>query len=527
MRIFATKKGSVLIITFLLAALAICSIFNMYMQENNIASTTSNSTEYIRVLPDVMPMVTTLMFHDISRKETKGTTTISKEKLEETLKYLKNNGYTFLSAVQVYDFIVDRKPVPQKSVWLTFDDGLKSAFKPATGLLKKYGARATAFVEVMQIGDSLRLTRNDLKLMAESKIWDIQSHGYNGHTVSLTDEKGKQVNFYFNRFLIGDAVETPEEYKQRIKRDIKKSFDFLAMEYGSPKLFFAYPLDDKTYENSGLKSIIEACLDELGVIGIGVNGSRSLPIEFSNIKHMYTRCGVKNTTDIKKLFSPESLGKKIFIQNGSQQYILTNLTKLKDNRYIAWDNAGNFAFTDQYLKPASGLLNLKDKNKTEKIKGKVSIAEDFDGNLWVSNWDSKKLFKIGTDFIIKNQYTLTFNPVSIWQKDKKLYIIDPGGIIYSFEKGLETLEYIPEYKISCAGGAASGEYAYVSDFAGKVIYKIDYVKKKIIGSKKYDKKYFLTPLYADKENEFIANEANNNVMLRVKYQHGVNGDGSH
>jgi len=509
------KRVAFLIISFTITALMLCSCGTnsgtIYSRE------VIDKPGYVSVIPDVMPMVTTLMFHEISKKDIEGTTTISKEKLEDTLRYLRDNNYSFLSAQQVYDFIVSKKAVPKKSVWITFDDGLKSDLKPATGLLKKYGARATAFVEVMQIGDKLRLTRSDLKAMADSKLWDIQSHGYNGHTTSLTDASGKQVNFYFNRFLIGDTVETFDEYKQRIKRDIKKSFDFLAMEYNSPKLFFAYPLDDKTYEKSELRSIIEACLDELGIIGIGVNGNRSLPIEFSNIKHMYTRCGIKNNTNILNIFSIGNLGKRIFIQSGGKEYILTNLAKIKDNRYVAWDMASNYAILDDCMRPITGVLNLANKKGVIKIKGKTSVAEDFEGNLWVSNWDSKKLIKTSPDFIAKGEYKLSFNPVSIWQNGKKLYIIDPGGIIYSFEKGSETLEYIPEYKISCAGAAAFGEYAYVSDFNSKTIYKIDYIKKKIIESKKYDKNYFLTPLYVDKEDEFVANEANSNVLVRVKY----------
>ncbi|MGE5328055.1 MAG: polysaccharide deacetylase family protein, partial [Deltaproteobacteria bacterium] len=504
-----SKKAILLIIPLMLILLVFCSCMEFTSDLKK-----EDEQGYISVNPDVAPMITTLMFHDIGKKDIKGTTTISKEKLEETLKYLQYNNYNFLTAQQAYDFIVNKKTVPEKSVWLTFDDGLKTAYKPATGLLKKYGAKATAFIEVMQIGDQMRLTRSDLKAMADSKIWDIQSHGYNGHTTSLTDASGKQVNFYFNRFLVGDTVETFDEYKQRIKRDIKKSFDFIAMEYNSPKLFFAYPLDDKTYEKSELRSIIEACLDELGVVGIGVNGSRSLPIEFSNVKHMYTRCGIKNDSDIKKIFSIGNLGKRIFVQDKGKEYILTSLMKLNDNRYIAWDNASNYAVLDDCMRPASRVLKLADKKGIIKINGKTSLAQDSKGNLWVSNWDSKKLFKTGTDFIVKKEYTLSFNPVSMWQKDDKLFIIDPGGIIYSFKNGIETLEYLPEYKISCAGAVVYGEYAYISDFASKIIYKINYIKKKTIEGKRYGKQYFLTPLYVDKENGIIANEANSGVLAR-------------
>ena len=43
-------------------------------------------------------------------------------KLEEELKWLKDNGYTSVSAQQVYDYEINGLPLPPKPVMLSFDD---------------------------------------------------------------------------------------------------------------------------------------------------------------------------------------------------------------------------------------------------------------------------------------------------------------------------------------------------------------------------------------------------------------------
>lgn len=506
-----------LLVLSLITGIVMCSCSDI-KKEGSIKEKGQIKDEVV-VQPDVQPMFVTLMFHEISDKDVKGTTTISKRKLEEILKYLSENNYKFLSAQEAYDLLTKNVPIPEKSVWLTFDDGLKSAHKAATASLKKYNAKATAFIEVMQIGDPLRLTKKDLKAMSESGFWDIQSHGYNGHATPLVDEEGKKVNFYFNRFKIQGKKEAQEDFKARIKRDIEKSFDFLQNEFESERYFFAYPIDGATSENCEEINTIQVCLDEMNILGVGVNGSTNLSVDRSNLKHCYTRYGVKNSSNIKEILSIKNTGKRINIYDKDKAYSFTNITKYLNNQYIAWDNTGNFALLDNNMRPIGKIIRIKKKENEElsTLKGKTSVAVNSKGEIRVSNWDERKLFELDKNWIIKNEYDLAITPVSIWFNKDRLFIIDTAGSIYSFDKDIESIEFCPEYKIGCAGGCAEGNIVYVSDFVSKKIYKVDYINKALVGSKKYGNTHIITPHIADKPGEFIANEGRNNILVRIKY----------
>ena len=469
----------------------------------------------VTVKPEVLPMFVTFMVHEISEDDIEGTNTVSKRKLEEILKYLTENQYKFLSAKEVYDFLTKKIPVPEKSIWLTFDDGLKNSHKLGTPLLKKYGARATAFVEVMQIGESLRLSRSDLKSMGRSGIWDIQSHGYNGHITSLTDSKGNKVNFYFNRLAIGDSYESEVDFKNRIKKDIQKSFDFLEKEYNSKRLFFAYPLDNETSENSNEMKIIESCLNELNIGGVGVKGNQSIVTDWLTPKHKIGRYGVGDYADIKGILSLLNTAKR-FYWNGCK---LTNISRYMNNQYLSWDRNGNIVILDENFKPKGNIIKIikKQMEKQWILDGKLAFAVKPNGTVWVASWDKNKLFELAGDWTVRKEYVLQVTPASIWFYEDRLYIIDPLGSIYYFDKDTTKLQFRPNYHIGCSGGCVKDNIIYVSDYVYKRIYKIDYINKTILGSKKYDREYIITPQIADREDEFIANEASNNVLVRVKY----------
>lgn len=513
------KIGLFLLLVVLLIFI-LSSCFEKRQKDKNITNL-ENSEKRSKVIvePDVMPMFVTLMFHDIFDGERKGTTTVSRKKLEEVLEYLSENRYNFLSAQEVFDFLTKKKPIPKKSVWLTFDDGLKSAHKEGTKLLKKYNARATAFVEVMQIGKPLRLTKSDLKSMVRSGVWDIQSHGYNGHNTSLTNEKGEHVNFYFNRLLIGDIPETEEDFKRRIKKDIQKSFNFLEKECNSKRFFFSYPMDDTTSEQSKELKIIQSCLNELGIIGVGVSGSPNFSTDWSTLKHINTRYGVRNSSNMEELFSIKNTGKRIYVSERKDTYVMTNIAKYINNQYIAWNKNGVFILLDENMRPIGNVFRIKRQNKIKEFKptNKISIAVQPNGTVWVSDCNNKLLLQLDNSWSVKNEYKLKFSPVSIWFYENRLYIVDSGGNISSLDGNTLNLVFSLGAGINCVGGCAVRNVAYLSDNSAKKIYKINYVDKVIMGTKNYDNNYILIPQISDKEDQFIANEANNNVLVKVKY----------
>lgn len=139
-----------------------------------------------------------LMYHSISY-EKGNPIRLPKEKFREQMQYLKNNGYTTLSLDDVYDFIVNNKPVPEKSVAITFDDGYADNYENAYPILKEFGFKATVFVITSTVDkDPAYLTSRELIEMQQNGI-SIESHtvthkdldtmSYDTQLKELTDSK--------------------------------------------------------------------------------------------------------------------------------------------------------------------------------------------------------------------------------------------------------------------------------------------------------------------------------------------------
>ncbi|MFX0208428.1 MAG: polysaccharide deacetylase family protein, partial [Candidatus Hodarchaeota archaeon] len=67
-------------------------------------------------------------------------------RFERQLQFLATNNYRTLSADEFYRIIIQKQPIPEKAIVLTFDDGLGSLWSVGYPLLKKYGFTAVCFI---------------------------------------------------------------------------------------------------------------------------------------------------------------------------------------------------------------------------------------------------------------------------------------------------------------------------------------------------------------------------------------------
>ena len=83
---------------------------------------------------------------------------------EKQLRYLKDNGFKTLTVSELYS--AKKSGIPDKTVVLTFDDGYLDNWVFAYPLLKKYGLKATIFVNPEFVdnscGERLRPTLEDV-----------------------------------------------------------------------------------------------------------------------------------------------------------------------------------------------------------------------------------------------------------------------------------------------------------------------------------------------------------------------------
>lgn len=86
-----------------------------------------------------------LMYHKISKRET-DFLTVSMEQFEMQLKHLQSLDFQYITTHQLLDFYLQKKPLPDKPMLLTFDDGYVNNLDLAFPILKKYQAKATIFI---------------------------------------------------------------------------------------------------------------------------------------------------------------------------------------------------------------------------------------------------------------------------------------------------------------------------------------------------------------------------------------------
>lgn len=175
--------------------------------------------------------VPVLCFHSISDdSKTKSSIVIPKDKLKQDLQAVKDYGYTTLTMAQLNDYLFNNKPIPKKSVVISFDDGYKDNYTNAFPILKELNMNATIFVISSYLDGQVYMTPDEVKELSNYGI-DIESH--------TVDHKQLSTLSY------------DEQYKE-----LKDSKDSLEKLIGKPVTAIAYP--EGKYNDDTQKAAVEA-----------------------------------------------------------------------------------------------------------------------------------------------------------------------------------------------------------------------------------------------------------------------------
>jgi len=169
---------------------------------------------------------------------------IAKDRLDEQLRALKEQGYETISQQDMLDFYQKGKPLPKKSLFLAFEDGRNDSHLFAQPLLEKYNYKATALTYANKMGgsDHKFLQPNDLLNMQKSGYWELGTNGYRLTYINLFDRDGQFIGVrdenqlpskadiaYYNHYLmdfIRDSnmipIENRAQMEARIAGDYQK-----------------------------------------------------------------------------------------------------------------------------------------------------------------------------------------------------------------------------------------------------------------------------------------------------------------
>lgn len=192
-----------------------------------------------------------ICYHSINKDPSgKSPIIISPEKFRQHLQTIKDNGYTTLTMAQFNDYIFGDKPIPEKSVLLTFDDGYMDNYTNAFPILKEFNMNATIFVISSYLDGDIYMSPSNIKEMSDYGI-DIESH-----TVS--------------HLRLSEL-----SYEQQFN-ELKNSKQTIEKITGKPVISIAYP--EGKYNEDTTKAVLETgyamgfTIDR-GYVGIGDNST--------------------------------------------------------------------------------------------------------------------------------------------------------------------------------------------------------------------------------------------------------------
>lgn len=195
-----------------------------------------------------------LLYHHLDPRES--SITITPDRFEQHLKALQMHRYHVVSLEDAIAFLEGKTTLPANAVVLTFDDGYDSFYRFAYPLLKRHGMTATNFVIVGTIGTSSPyFTFLSWSQMREMSCdgFGFYSHTYDLHN-DLPGENGRMVTPLDHRIVLEGtgALETEEEHRQKVLRDLSLAKDLLRVRLGNRLSVLSFPHGDYSEDTVSL-----------------------------------------------------------------------------------------------------------------------------------------------------------------------------------------------------------------------------------------------------------------------------------
>jgi peptidoglycan/xylan/chitin deacetylase (PgdA/CDA1 family) len=154
-----------------------------WVNEGGVLGATSKNEFVIRALPKQI-RVPILMYHYVEYVKDKGDTirqslSLTPYTFEEEVKTLQDAGYTFMTNAELADALSGKITLPEKPIVLTFDDGYRDFYTDVYPILKKYHAKATAYIISGFLGYPNNMDAWQVKQIVNEGLVEIGAHTVN------------------------------------------------------------------------------------------------------------------------------------------------------------------------------------------------------------------------------------------------------------------------------------------------------------------------------------------------------------
>lgn len=195
--------------------------------------------------------LTIFAYHDVrdEGEAEPGVTTVGARTLVGQFAWLREHGYRVVSLDKVVAANEGRRPLPEKAVLLTFDDGYRSFYTKVYPLLQLFNYPAViapvgkwmeaAPGERVAYGGELVpresfLSWREVKEMVDSGLVEVASHSYDLHQGLIANPQGNEQPAATARRYDPESgrYETDEAYLQRVRQDLTKSIKLIERHTG-------------------------------------------------------------------------------------------------------------------------------------------------------------------------------------------------------------------------------------------------------------------------------------------------------
>jgi hypothetical protein len=431
-------------------------------------------------------------------------TLISTLSLNNQIKALKDNGYVTITEQDILDYYTKGKVLPEKSLFLLFEDGRRDTAIFSQKIMEQYNYKATmlTYADKFAKKDLKFLLPKDLLVLKDSSYWELGTNGYRLGYINVFDKDSKylgelnslqfsniasKVNRQYNHYLMdyirdeyGIPTETYQEMKERIDNDYvslskiyKESIGYI------PSLnILMHSNTGKFGTNDKTSEINKKWIKELFSMNFNREGSslnipsssiydltRIQPQAYWSTNHLLMRIWDDTKKNIEFVVGDQGKANKFQELKGQAEFIDDNiiLTSLpKDKGLIKLLNSENYknikvsatlkgnVIGAQYIYLRSD-INGSNSICVQLINNVVNVVENSNGNKNV-------IFSLELSKVNKNQKIDIKEPgnkkIDVTLIDKKLTLaIDKKKVV-------EGLEVNDINQGSILLGASWGEYGY-------------------------------------------------------------------
>ncbi|MEG0746593.1 MAG: poly-beta-1,6-N-acetyl-D-glucosamine N-deacetylase PgaB [Acinetobacter sp.] len=243
------------------------SLFSSILTIVLVVPTVGLAQNVTKTAPEISDnLFVTLTFHDVrddvARTGDRDVYAISTKNLAQYFAWIQEEGWHPIRLEDVWQARQKKKPLPAKSVLLTFDDGALSSYTRVFPLLKQYDFPAVFAIPTSWIngntkdadqayGEHNLMNWDQMREMQQSGLTEFVSHSDNMHKGIVANPQNSMQPAAITREYspMFSNYESDEAYSNRVFSDLKRSKETLDFELGINSLAIFWPYGAVTQES--------------------------------------------------------------------------------------------------------------------------------------------------------------------------------------------------------------------------------------------------------------------------------------